>query len=66
MFDTLDTYFIFLRTRVMIGGLSGRQEEELVVAAREWLANRTAEIPALCNSTVGVIPVDLPSAAASG
>src|SRR5262249_13822076 len=47
MFDTLDTYFVLLRTRVMMGEISGAQEEELVKQARAWLANRTCEVPAL-------------------
>jgi len=47
MFDTLDTYFVFLRTRVMIGEISGVQEEELVKQAHGWLASRTNELPAL-------------------
>jgi predicted PolB exonuclease-like 3'-5' exonuclease len=47
MFDTLDTYFVFLRTRVMMGEMSGAQEEALVKLARVWLANRTSELPAL-------------------
>jgi len=46
-FDTLDTYFVFLRTRVMTGAISGKQEEELVERARQWLANKTGELPAL-------------------
>src|SRR5262249_1883209 len=48
MFDTLDTYFVFLRTRVMAGILSGKQEEEIVAGSREWLASKTCELPALC------------------
>jgi predicted PolB exonuclease-like 3'-5' exonuclease len=47
MFDTLDTYFVFLRTRVMAGVLTGNREEELVAAAREWVASKTGEQPAL-------------------
>ncbi|MBI1909929.1 MAG: 3'-5' exonuclease [Deltaproteobacteria bacterium] len=35
--DTMDTYFVFLRTRVMVGELSLSQEKELVQAAREKL-----------------------------
>lgn len=47
LFDTLDTYFVFLRTRVMAGAISGKQEEELVGRAREFLATKTGELPAL-------------------
>src|ERR1019366_5617601 len=34
MFDTLDTYFIFLRTRVLMGEISAEEEEHL--ARRSW------------------------------
>jgi predicted PolB exonuclease-like 3'-5' exonuclease len=47
MCDTLDTYFVFLRTRVMMGELSFEREVELVAAAREYLRERAVEIPAL-------------------
>jgi 3'-5' exonuclease len=47
MFDTLDTYFVFLRTRVMTGDLSLAQEHQLTLRARDWLQDRASEIPAL-------------------
>jgi predicted PolB exonuclease-like 3'-5' exonuclease len=47
MYDTLDTYFVFLRTRVMTGEISGKQEEALVEGARAWLAGRVNELPGL-------------------
>ena len=47
MFDTLDTYFVFLRTRVMTGEITGQQEEEVVERARAWLAGRVTELPGL-------------------
>jgi 3'-5' exonuclease len=47
MFDTLDTYFVFLRTRVMTGDLAQEQEVEMVQMAREFLQSKTAELPAL-------------------
>ena len=47
MFDTLDTYFVFLRTRVLTGELSLTQESELVQAAKAWLQSRVAEVPPL-------------------
>jgi predicted PolB exonuclease-like 3'-5' exonuclease len=47
MFDTLDTYFVFLRSRVMTGEISGKQEEGLVESARVWLAGRVKELPGL-------------------
>jgi predicted PolB exonuclease-like 3'-5' exonuclease len=47
MFDTLDTYFVFLRTRVLLGQLTLEQEKEVVDAARDWLTVQVAETPAL-------------------
>jgi 3'-5' exonuclease len=47
MFDTLDTYFIFLRTRVLIGEMSADQEEQLARRARAWLAEKIVILPAL-------------------
>jgi hypothetical protein len=47
MFDTLDTYFVFLRTRVLTGDLSGEDERAVARRARLWLGTRTATLPAL-------------------
>lgn len=47
MFDTLDTYFIFLRTRVLVGDLNLEQETELIARARDFLRERSVETPAL-------------------
>lgn len=47
MFDTLDTYFVFLRSRVMTGEISIRRERELVQKAKDYLASRVADLPAL-------------------
>jgi predicted PolB exonuclease-like 3'-5' exonuclease len=47
MFDTLDTYFVFLRTRVLLGELSAEQEEQLALRARAWLATKIVTLPAL-------------------
>jgi predicted PolB exonuclease-like 3'-5' exonuclease len=46
-FDVLDTYFVFLRTRVMTGELSLDQEQALVGEAKTWLQQRSAEQPFL-------------------
>jgi predicted PolB exonuclease-like 3'-5' exonuclease len=46
-FDTLDTYFVFLRTRVMTGELTLEREQELVKQAREWIATKVPGVPAL-------------------
>ena len=45
--DTLDTYFVFLRTRVFTGDLLPEQEEELVANARALLEAKAAEYPVL-------------------
>jgi predicted PolB exonuclease-like 3'-5' exonuclease len=47
MFDTLDTYFVFLRTRVMQGEFSLADEHRLVLKARQWIASKVSEHPAL-------------------
>lgn len=48
MFDTLDTYFVFLRTRVLAGELTLEREQELVrQEAKAWLESRVEELPAL-------------------
>jgi 3'-5' exonuclease len=47
MFDTLDTYFIFLRTRVLMGEISAEEEEHLARRARAWLAENIVVLPAL-------------------
>lgn len=47
MFDTLDTYFIFLRTRVLTGDLTLEQEADLVAQAQRWLTDKAKTLPAL-------------------
>jgi predicted PolB exonuclease-like 3'-5' exonuclease len=47
MFDTLDTYFVFLRTRVLRGDFSLEEEQRLVVAAKAWIMDKAEELPAL-------------------
>jgi predicted PolB exonuclease-like 3'-5' exonuclease len=47
MFDTLDTYFVFLRTRVLTGDITAEQEAELVEKAKTTLAAQTRDLPAL-------------------
>jgi 3'-5' exonuclease len=48
MFDTLDTYFVFLRTRVMAGELSLEKEQALVrEEVKNWIASKIAVYPAL-------------------
>ena len=40
--DVLDTYFIFLRSRVAAGELELEDEHALIEAAREWIENKAA------------------------
>ena len=47
MFDTLDTYFVFLRTRVLRGDISLEREHELVGSAKAWIHDKANELPAL-------------------
>jgi hypothetical protein len=49
MFDTLDTYFVFLRTRVLTGDLTLADEHTVVQRAKTWLENKSADLPALKN-----------------
>ena len=44
--DVLDTYFVFLRTRVLLGKLSLDQEHELVTQAKSWLEEQCEAVPA--------------------
>ena len=45
--DTLDTYFVFLRTRVFTGDIGPDQEAGLVGNAKELLESKAAEFPIL-------------------
>jgi 3'-5' exonuclease len=45
--DTLDTYFVFLRTRVLAGALSLDAEQALIRRTKDWLGGQTAAYPAL-------------------
>ncbi|MFO0928795.1 MAG: 3'-5' exonuclease [Gemmataceae bacterium] len=47
MFDTLDTYFVFLRTRVLLGDLTVEDEKDVARRARAWLGERVEQMPAL-------------------
>jgi 3'-5' exonuclease len=42
MCDTLDTYFVFLRTRVLEGHITLTWEQDLVGKAKEWLLAQSA------------------------
>ncbi len=47
--DVLDTYFVFLRTRVITGKLSLDREQELVAETKEWLLERADQSPAFAS-----------------
>lgn len=44
--DVLDTYFVFLRANVLMGRIALGQEQQLIQAAKAWLADRQGEQPA--------------------
>jgi len=41
--DVLDTYFVFLRTRVLVGDLTLEQEQELVRKTKVWIESKSEE-----------------------
>jgi hypothetical protein len=45
--DALDTYFVFLRTRILTGDITREQEAELAAKAKAFLAAKTGENPVL-------------------
>jgi hypothetical protein len=47
MYDTLDTYFVFLRTRVLTGDITLAQEADLVERAKKTLSAQSTDLPAL-------------------
>jgi len=44
--DVLDTYFVFLRTCVLLGKLTLEKEQSIVSATKEWLADKENSLPA--------------------
>jgi predicted PolB exonuclease-like 3'-5' exonuclease len=44
--DVLDTYFVFLRSRVLMGQLSLDAEQGLIAATKEWLESKADSSPA--------------------
>jgi len=44
--DVLDTYFVFLRTRVLVGQLTLEAEQNLVAAMKHWLGERAGQVRA--------------------
>lgn len=47
VFDTLDTYFVFLRTQVLRGDLSLEEEQQLVQETKQFLFDKQATLPGL-------------------
>lgn len=47
MYDVLDTYFVFLRTRVMSGEIDLDREQECVRSARKWIEKQRGKHPHL-------------------
>ncbi|MBU4272333.1 MAG: 3'-5' exonuclease [Planctomycetes bacterium] len=45
--DVLDTYFVFLRTRVLLGQLALEAEQKLISQTKQWLESRAENSPAL-------------------
>ena len=41
--DVLDTYFVFLRTRVLLGQLTRDEEQTIVAETKQWLQDRAEE-----------------------
>jgi predicted PolB exonuclease-like 3'-5' exonuclease len=46
-FDTLDTYFVFLRTRVLTGDLTLEGEHDAVMRAKAWITEKATEMTGL-------------------
>ena len=44
--DVLDTYFVFLRTRVLVGQLSLQAEQSLIGRTKQWLQQHAANVRA--------------------
>jgi predicted PolB exonuclease-like 3'-5' exonuclease len=58
MWDTLDTYFIFLRTRVMMGELTRDTLKLVVRRALDWLGEQAETLPAIKRYLTHWQPVD--------
>ena len=44
--DVLDTYFVFLRTRVLVGQLALEAEQAMIAETKQWLQERSAQVRA--------------------
>ncbi len=45
--DALDTYFVFLRTRVVLGDLSLDEEQGIIAETKQWLIRKAGAMPAI-------------------
>ncbi len=45
--DVLDTYFVFLRTRVLLGQLALDDEQQLIAETKQWLERKATEVGGL-------------------
>jgi predicted PolB exonuclease-like 3'-5' exonuclease len=41
--DVLDTYFAFVRSRLMIGCIDAKKEQEIIAEAKSWIENQSRE-----------------------
>ena len=41
--DVLDTYFVFLRTRVLLGEITLADEQQLISGAKQWLTEKAGD-----------------------
>ena len=59
--DTLDTYFVFLRTRILTGDINLEQEAELVAKAKGLLESKVGRVPGAAKvpRQLDGIPVDV-------
>jgi 3'-5' exonuclease len=62
MLDVLDTYFVFLRTRVLVGALTLEEERRLVRRGRDWVAARARTMPILRNYLAAWPDPEVPAA----
>jgi hypothetical protein len=44
--DVLDTYFVFLRTRVLLGQLTLEAEQQIVAETKDWLEQKAGQVAA--------------------
>ncbi len=44
--DVLDTYFVFLRSRVLVGQLPLEKEQEIIARTKTWLEEKAPQVPA--------------------